>query len=799
MRITRLTLQNFRVFAEVDLELPPGVVGVYGPNGSGKSTLVEAVLWALFGVARTGKEGVRRDGAEGECRVVVGFEHDGHDYEIVRSVSGASHTVKAEVSCDGIRLATGATAVRQYVHQVLGMSADAFRSSVFCEQKQLDAFSSRRPEERRRLVLDLLGITPIDRARDTVRSTSRALHERVETARLLLGDLDALGREISELEDHTAAAAARRAAATDALAGAEAALAAADAAAAEAERKKVERDRLAAAWNEAKRRTQETAERLAALEAELAGLDQAAQRLAQLEPAAGRLEAVRSRVALLTDLARAEDALARATAELAAVTGGPLPDLAALEAAATEAERASAAVTGRLAGLDVAVATARQRGENAHSEREALQGLDRDAPCPLCGQSLSGGDGCVPADGASGFDAVLAQRDRAVAEAEAALAAVEAERAAAHSELTEAKRRAEQLSAAHRDARRLVDRSAKLQAAQAAAAEECERARASLGRAPAAGELEALQAEQVTLAAQRDEALRLTERLGRRDALAGQAAAERRALDAATEETASLLAQGRAVGFDSAAHAAALAARGDARAALEAARAAAMEASLAERGLSERLAEKRLRLESELARRSDLAELESDARHHGRLAELLSEFRNSLVGEVGPALSAQTTELFRWLTDGRFDRLDVDGDTFELRVSVGGTEHSLERHSGSETDLANLSLRVAIAEQVSLLAGGQVGLLVLDEVVGSLDGEHRDRLVDAIGRLGARFRQVILVTHSAEIKEQLPNAVEVVPLGRNHAEARLAAPALDEVVTSPSPARTPSVAAAKYL
>ena len=73
MRITRLTLENFRVFPHVDLELPPGVVGIYGPNGSGKSTLVEAVLWALFGVARTGKEGVRRDGADGECRVRGGL------------------------------------------------------------------------------------------------------------------------------------------------------------------------------------------------------------------------------------------------------------------------------------------------------------------------------------------------------------------------------------------------------------------------------------------------------------------------------------------------------------------------------------------------------------------------------------------------------------------------------------------------------------------------------------------------------------------------------------------------------
>ena len=74
MRVVRVSLANFRVFPEVDIEVPPGVVGVYGPNGSGKSTLVEAILWALFGVARTAKESLRRDGAEGECRATVEFE-----------------------------------------------------------------------------------------------------------------------------------------------------------------------------------------------------------------------------------------------------------------------------------------------------------------------------------------------------------------------------------------------------------------------------------------------------------------------------------------------------------------------------------------------------------------------------------------------------------------------------------------------------------------------------------------------------------------------------------------------------
>ena len=66
MLLTRLYLRNFRVYEdELDLELPPGLVGIYGPNGSGKSTLLEAIVWTLFGKARTTKEQIRSAGVGG--------------------------------------------------------------------------------------------------------------------------------------------------------------------------------------------------------------------------------------------------------------------------------------------------------------------------------------------------------------------------------------------------------------------------------------------------------------------------------------------------------------------------------------------------------------------------------------------------------------------------------------------------------------------------------------------------------------------------------------------------------------
>jgi DNA repair exonuclease SbcCD ATPase subunit len=43
----------------------------------------------------------------------------------------------------------------------------------------------------------------------------------------------------------------------------------------------------------------------------------------------------------------------------------------------------------------------------------------------------------------------------------------------------------------------------------------------------------------------------------------------------------------------------------------------------------------------------------------------------------------------------------------------------------------------------------------------------------ALERLKARFRQVLVVTHDVEVKEQLPNAIEVAKLPGRRATARL--------------------------
>ena len=86
-------------------------------------------------------------------------------------------------------MAEGVRDSAAYVQSILGMDAHAFKASVFAEQKQLASFSRETPAKRRELVLRLLGITPLDDARDGARRDAKAKALAHDQARRMLPDL----------------------------------------------------------------------------------------------------------------------------------------------------------------------------------------------------------------------------------------------------------------------------------------------------------------------------------------------------------------------------------------------------------------------------------------------------------------------------------------------------------------------------------------------------------------------------------------------------------------------------------
>jgi DNA repair exonuclease SbcCD ATPase subunit len=755
VRITRLYLRNYRVYEdELDLELPPGLVGIYGPNGSGKSLLIESILWSLYGYSRTAKEQVRTAEVGGDCVTEVEFEHEGHLYLVRRTMSGINSTVKAQAEADGAQVAEGIQSVRQYVHSVLGMDSQAFRASVFAEQKQIAAFSQQRPGERRDLVLRLLGITPLDKARDEARHDARAANEAFQQARRVLPDLDVLQITADDAEAAAGARAADAKAEEEVAATARTRLVTAEERFEALDRLRQEHDALVAEGKAVRAEHDGAEAEVRTLTAELAELDVLVSGLATHQAAAAGLEAAEKRLRMVEEMVAAE----RALSALPVPHEPPPPD----EVGCQAAGKAADADANRLAEVKGRLRSAMEAEERAKAGVQTSAELSGEGACPLCGQALG-----------EAFEKVQAHRDAELHQAAEAVRALGAERAelertaqassarAREAENALAQSRAawtahEQHRARRQDAEEALARAVELLggpvsqeerevlpadvAHRREAARQCQRIEGRLERRP--------DAEKALESARS----RLTHAAGRLDVLREK----RRSLDFRPEDTD--VARQR---------------RDEARALAERAATALHHAQVVAAQARERATAAAEALQRGRGQHAELESRAEEARHIGRVAELMGAFRNTVVATVGPRLSGQAAELFGELTDHEYDRLEVDPETYEIQIRDRGRLYDMERFSGSETDLANLALRVAISEHVRLLSGGAVGLLVLDEVFGPLDEDRKARMLAALERLKSRFRQVLVVTHDETIKAELPHAIEVVKLPGRRATARL--------------------------
>ena len=755
MRITRIYLRNYRVFEqELDLAMPAGLVGIYGVNGGGKSSLIESVLWTLYGRSKTKNEEIRTTGVLADCITELEFEHEGHLYLVRRTITGINSTVKAEAWADGAQVASGVGDVKRYVHSVLGMDDAAFRASVFAEQKQVSAFSLKRPAERRDLVLKLLGITPLDLARDRARADAKVARDKVEQVRGLLQDVDELraaadlamaSAEVAAAEAEAEEAAAAKAATV--LADAEEAFVALDAV--RVEHEALMRDGLAV-----RKEIDGARERIAEKQAELALLTSSATELEAAQAAAAGLDDLEVELAQVRAVVEA----GRALAALPAIAEVAEPDDEALEAARAAAEDQRA----RLEGVSGEHRAALAELERARAQLERSAGLSAEEDCPLCGQALG-----------AAFSSVQDHRRAEVAEAEERVSALEARRDALVQSAGAAAETLQSVAATHAEARKARAAGEERRARRAAAEAALAAAVATLGRETGPDEADALTQR---VAAGREAAKLANQLIGqlrRKPQAELELANEQERLAEAEDRRTVLLDKVKALAFEADRLDALRTARDDARATAERQAASATTARRnadAAHYAAKSAADVLAAAEKQHAALADEAET---SRHLGRLSELLNAFRTNVVATVGPRLSAQAAELFAEFTDHEYDLLQVDPETYEIQIVDGGRPFGMDRFSGSEVDLANLALRIAISEHVRFQSGGAVGLLVLDEVFGPLDEDRKERMLLALERLRARFGQVLVVTHANEIKEQLPSAIEVIKLPGRRATARV--------------------------
>ncbi len=758
MRVVELSLRNYRVFEEVDLELPARVIGIFGENGAGKSTLCESVLWALYGRARTSKNEIRTHGLLTDCDVRLVFEHGGSEYEVRRSIRGKSHATDAELFVGDLQLASGVTDVDAEIQRLLRMDQQVFRASVFAEQKQLDAFSDVTTGKRKEMVLRLLGIKPVDDARAAAKKDMRA---RSENWKQLAGALPAEKELELRLKESKATAAEAKTLAKvslDELRAARARAAAAETAFDKADRARQQVEQLMAkrvgSLEEREARAAERddrLERIERLQKELVQLPALEQELESLDGVEARLRSAEQLVDERAKLARAEASL-----------GVPPPTdaetvLGALKAAEDDA---------RLAAEKAAKADADRENEagrlaSAEERLELAAQADPSEPCPTCGREL-GAD--FPAyvkhckEEVSAAKKDLGVAGRALKQAATALAKAEAWREAAAKVAEQARDAASRRASLEEQAATLRTAIHDLAATFGEEVPDLELLRAGVRRAKELFALVAgLRAEGKYLGQAEVDLAKLEARIAD--------------LDASIE---SMDVRAAELAFDRDRHARIQADRDDAAAGRE-------EAALAERKAADALndaalavsgLEGEIKQAKETARRVD--ELRSEARYLERVSSLLDGFRDHLVARVGPELSREAEALFRELTNAEYDDLRIHEEDLKIEIADGDSYFGIERFSGSETDLANLALRVAISMHLSKMSDADVGMMVLDEVLGSLDAERKDLMVQTLGRLAGRFHQLFVITHAERVKDQFPASIEVRKIARRRSVAELA-------------------------
>jgi exonuclease SbcC len=142
------------------------------------------------------------------------------------------------------------------------------------------------------------------------------------------------------------------------------------------------------------------------------------------------------------------------------------------------------------------------------------------------------------------------------------------------------------------------------------------------------------------------------------------------------------------------------------------------------------------------------------------LKQLLGELKVELAKRIRPTLRNIASDLLEVMSDGKFTDLELD-ENYDIQIRDFGEMRELKRFSGGEQDLGNLSLRMAISRMLAESSRLESGFLILDEVFGSQDVFRQENILNAIAGLQDFFQQILIVTHVEDIKQSVSTLITI--------------------------------------
>ena len=153
-------------------------------------------------------------------------------------------------------------------------------------------------------------------------------------------------------------------------------------------------------------------------------------------------------------------------------------------------------------------------------------------------------------------------------------------------------------------------------------------------------------------------------------------------------------------------------------------------------------------------------ELSKELSLESNVLALLKESKDFANSVVKPVIEQHASNLVDAMTNGRFAQITFDDSyRFEVFDASGVSSPML---SGGEADVVNLAVRIAISYTIMTLGSHRSGVLILDEVFGSLDLSRQASVLQALQELTHNdFKQIIIVSHSREVIVGVDNVIEI--------------------------------------
>jgi exonuclease SbcC len=768
------------------------VVGIIGQNGTGKSSLVEAIAWAVYGnesaIVRTSKEGVKSAGAApGEdCSVMLDFELSGDDYRLTRAMRGPRNVPEATLSVNGHLAAKGESQVTEEMERRLGMDYKAFFISVFARQKELNALSTLRSNERKKMVLRMLGVDVLVSVVADIDKDARLAEKELETIRGALQTPDGrIKREVLEDElgvvEQEAAGLAGRIAAQrleieavegrrQAAATTRDALGAKDEAFRALQRSLVERR---TEGKDLRARTEHTVSEIAALQKKQTEMERLAPAVKEFEALSARRDELEAKARAFEARRAAQESLGKVTAQIEAAAGqleekrkalaelkDPAEHLEQTEKNVLEIEESQRENQQRIAWIRSESERLRRELARSKEKMEEIARLGKDSKCPTCEREMGGQHTFLLQK--LGKEAEEREADLRTLASDLAMAEEGAIKLAGRKEALEKRRL--KLRA---DARTEIQLASSIEGLEGQiSTKEAERS-ASRRRLDAMGSLDFDENELTAVKRRVSEVRRTVDRftelraqVERRPVLEEERERLERVLRASDEEVARFMREEAALGY----------AEGDlgkAQAELDAITSEMMrrteELGKEERALSALewdTANRRGQLQEVSALEKRGAEATRKLEEQTVLSQAMKDFKANIESRIVPTLSEVSSALFAELTDSKYAGMEIDED-YEVQVYDKGQRYPLSRFSGGESDLANLCLRLAISRVIADRSGSSLNFLILDEIFGSQDAIRKRSIMSAFNQLSKQFRQILLITHIEDVKDLMSSVLVV--------------------------------------